>query len=168
MSGSEDKFYSSSTWPSTSGEWLETLLGHRVRIRTHGDDTSGRLSIIEFIERPLSKPPPFTRHGFVEVFSVQQGVFRFQFMGKAGFDARAGDVITVPSWMPHTFWNRSREEARVLTICSPSGLERFFEESDRLISGHDKDPQFEGQFENQMAELRYQYGLEIVSAGPEE
>ena len=147
--------------------WISTLLGHQVCIRTHGRQTNGQLSIIEFIEKPQSRPPAFSRHAFVEVFSILEGVFRFQCLGHPAVDAVAGTVITVPEWTPHSFWNPSDQPARVLTICSPAGLERFFESSEALISRYKQHTIDHAGFESEMVHLRQTFGIELVAPPPD-
>lgn len=149
------------------GPWLATLLGHQVRIKTSGKDTDGKLAVFEFIEKPLSQPPPFTRHAFIEVFCILDGTLTFQFLNQEAFEAAPGTVITVPSRKPHTFWNRTSESSRVLDVCTPAGLDSFFEESEALLKkvspGSDNK-----MFLAEMARLRERYGLEHVAPPPED
>jgi uncharacterized cupin superfamily protein len=41
---------------------------------------------------------------------------------------RAGGVINIPANAPHQFQNKSKQAARLLCVCSPSGQEEFFQE----------------------------------------
>ena len=147
--------------------WISTLSGHQVKIRTHGSQTGDQLSVVEFIERPQSPPPAFTRHAFVEVFAVQEGIFRIQCLGHPAIDAVAGTTITIPAWTPHSFWNPSDRAARVFTICSPAGLERFFEASEALISQHKHHTIDDAGFESEMVRLRETFGIELVAPPPD-
>jgi hypothetical protein len=40
-----------------------------------------------------------------------------------------------PRGVPHAFWNATDEPARLLEIISPAGFERYFAESEELVSG---------------------------------
>ena len=40
----------------------------------------------------------------------------------------AGEVINIPANAPHQFQNKSKQAARLLCLCSPSGQEEFFRE----------------------------------------
>jgi len=145
--------------------WINTLTGTHIRIKTLGCDTDNRVTIIEYIEPPRSSPPIFTRHEFVEVFCVQSGVLSFEFLDEPRFNVSAGQTITCPSWKPHSFWNETDEPVTVLLVCTPSGLDQFFIESNRLLSSSNLDVG-DGALEESMRELRSQYGLEHVGTPP--
>lgn len=53
--------------------------------------------------------------------------FFVTFRGKKSI-ARAGDTVNVPSNAPHQFHNSSSKDVRLLCICSPAGLDNFFQE----------------------------------------
>ncbi|SVC43236.1 uncharacterized protein METZ01_LOCUS296090 [marine metagenome] len=149
------------------GPWLATLLGHQVRIKTSGKDTDGKVAVFEFIEKPHSLPPPFTRHAFIEVFYILDGTLTFQFLNQESFEATPGTVITVPSLKPHTFWNRTCDSSRVLDVCAPAGLDSFFEESETILKKVSQGSDDE-MFLAEMRQLRERYGLEHVAPPPED
>ena len=153
--------------PDPAGEgWLSTLLGHNIRIRTHGRETDNRVTIIECIEQPHSPPPVFTRHEFVEIFYIRSGMLTFQFLDKEAFQAPAETVITVPGWKPHTFWNDTSDPALVTLVCSPAGLDRFFEASHALLQRLPPDTTGRDEMAAEMKALRDEYGLEHVGPAP--
>ena len=49
------------------------------------------------------------------------------FRGKKS-TARSGDTVNVPSNAPHQFHNASSKDVRLLCICSPAGLDSFFQQ----------------------------------------
>lgn len=152
---------------SDKRHWLNTLTGTRIRVRTPGAETQNRVTVIEYIEPPNSTPPVFTRHEFVEVFCVLSGTLVFQFLDEARFEVSAGSDVTCPSWKPHSFWNETDEPVTVLLICTPSGLDEFFLESDRLLrqQGVSDDGQSDA-LQLAMKELRTRHGLEHVGVPP--
>ena len=150
----------------SGGPWLNTLMGQNVRVRTPGAATEGRVTVIEAVEPPHSPPPVFTRHAFIEMFLVVRGALTFQFLHESAFVLETGQMVTVPGWKPHSFWNEGDEPARIMLICTPAGLDRFFEASDRLLrrmSAETSDPE---ELKAEMARLRDEFGLEHVAPAP--
>ncbi len=148
------------------GPWLKTLMGQNVRVMTPGSATEGRVTVIEAIEPPHSPPPVFTRHAFIEMFLVVRGALTFQFLHESAFVLEAGQMVTVPSFRPHSFWNDGDEPARIMLICTPAGLDRFFQASDRLLRRMPADTSESDALKSEMARLRVAYGLEHVAPAP--
>lgn len=147
--------------------WLKTLTGTRIRIKTPGVDTENRLTVIEYVEPPRSTPPVFTRHEFVEVFCVLDGTLTFQFLDEQRFEIGAGESVTCTSWKPHSFWNETDQPVTALLICTPSGLDEFFTESDQLLSNaRDSDAGEHDDLQAAMKALRVRFGLEHVGVPP--
>ncbi len=101
---------------SVAGDTYTTLLS--------GQDTGGRFTLIDMHVPPGGGPPPH-RHDFEETFSVLDGEIEVTFRGATSV-ARAGDTVNIPANAPHAFRNASDAPARMLCVCSPSGLEEFF------------------------------------------
>lgn len=142
--------------------WLNTLMGQNVRVKTPGSATDGRVTVIEAVEPPHSPPPVFTRHAFIEMFLVVKGALTFQFLHEEAFVLEAGQMVTVPGFRPHSFWNDGDDPAHVMLICTPAGLDRFFEASDRLLRRMLPDTTDTDELKEEMARLREEYGLEHV------
>ena len=153
--------------PGGSGcPWLKTMMGQNVRVMTPGTATEGRVTVIEAVEPPHSPPPVFTRHAFIEMFLVVKGALTFQFLHESAFVLEAGRMVTVPGWKPHSFWNDGDDPAHVMLICTPAGLDRFFEASDRLLRRMPADTSDPEELEAEMVRLRVAYGLEHVVPAP--
>ena len=146
--------------------WLNTLMGQNVRIRTPGSATEDRVTVIEAVEPPHSPPPVYTRHAFIEMFLVVEGALTFQFLHESAFLLEAGQMVTVPGFRPHSFWNDGDEPARTMLICTPAGLDRFFEASDRLLRRMPPGSTDPDAVKSEMARLREEYGLEHVAPAP--
>ena len=149
-----------------AGPWLNTLMGQNVRVRTPGAATEGRVTVIECVEPPHSPPPVFTRHAFIEMFLVVRGALTFQFLHESAFVLETGQMVTVPGWKPHSFWNEGDEPARIMLICTPAGLDRFFEASDRLLLRMPSETSDPEELKAEMARLRDEFGLEHVAPAP--
>ena len=150
----------------SGGPWLNTLMGQNVRVMTPGSATEDRVTVIEAVELPHSPPPVFTRHAFIEMFLVVKGALTFQFLQESAFVLETGQMVTVPGWKPHSFWNEGDEPARIMLICTPAGLDRFFEASDRLLRRMPPATADPGELEAEMARLRAEFGLEHVAPAP--
>lgn len=148
------------------GPWLNTLMGQNVRVLTPGSATEGRVTVIEAVEPPHSPPPVFTRHAFIEMFLVVKGALTFQFLHESAFVLEAGKMVTVPGWKPHSFWNDGDDPAHVMLICTPAGLDRFFEESDLLLRRMPPDTSDPEELNKGMARLREEFELEHVAPAP--
>lgn len=148
------------------GRWLNTLMGQNVRIKTPGTATEDRVTVIEAVEPPHSPPPVFTRHAFIEMFLVVKGALNFQFLHEEAFVLESGQMVTVPGYRPHSFWNDGDDPALIMLICTPAGLDRFFEASDRLLKRIPADASDPEELQAEMARLREEYGLDHVAAAP--
>lgn len=146
--------------------WLNTLTGSRIRIRTPGEETDERVTVIEYVEPPHTPPPVYTRHEFVEVFCILDGTLSFQFLNESRFDLAAGANVTCPPWKPHSFWNETDESVTALLVCTPAGLDSFFRDSDRLLQKWSNRDTHSESIHLAMKNLRAQYGLEHVGGSP--
>ena len=99
------------------------FLGALIHIRAGGDETGGRLAIVEhYAERGLASP--VHRHRVDdETFLVLEGELRIEVDGRARA-AGAGAVAFLPHALPHAFVVTS-PQARYLTIHTPAGFGQF-------------------------------------------
>ena len=102
------------------------IVGDTYTILVTGDDTNGRFCLIDMHIPPGGGPPPH-RHDFEETFMMLEGELEVTFRGKKS-TVHAGDTVNIPSNAPHQFHNGSGQPVRLLCLCSPSGLENFFQE----------------------------------------
>ncbi len=102
------------------------VVGDTYTIILTGEDTAGRLCLIDMYVPPGGGPPPH-RHDFEETFAVLEGELEVTFRGVNSV-VRAGETIHVPANAPHQFHNASDKPARMLCTCSPAGQENFFVE----------------------------------------
>jgi quercetin dioxygenase-like cupin family protein len=100
------------------------VVGDTYTIILSGEDTAGRLCLIDMHVPPGGGPPPH-RHDFEETFAVLEGELAVTFRGVKSV-VRAGETIHVPANAPHQFHNASDKPVRMLCTCSPAGQEKFF------------------------------------------
>jgi len=102
------------------------VVGDTYTFLVTGSDTGGRFCLIDMHIPPGGGPPPH-RHDFEETFRVLEGELDVTFRGKQ-LTLHAEDTVNIPSNAPHQFRNASAKPVRLLCLCSPAGLENFFQE----------------------------------------
>lgn len=100
------------------------FLGSLVTIKATGAETSGRLTVVEFINPPGFAPPLHRHLEEDELFYVLSGAAEFRCDGDT-FSAGPGDFVLLPAQLPHTFIVGTDEPLRSLQITTPSGFEQF-------------------------------------------
>jgi mannose-6-phosphate isomerase-like protein (cupin superfamily) len=125
-----------------------------VRFMIDGDETEGRLSLVEHPMPPRALAAPLHRHLREDEYSYVLEGRVGALLGDEVVYAGPGDLVFKPRNQWHTFWNAGDEPARILEIISPSGFERFFEELIDLGGAVNADP-------SELAELCERYGLEM-------
>ena len=92
-----------------------------------GDQTGGRLSVLEHPLAPRALGSPVHTHRNEDEYSVVlEGVVGAQ-IGDQVVEVGPGAVLVKPRGVPHAFWNPSDEPARLLEIISPARFEHYFE-----------------------------------------
>ncbi|HKF26615.1 MAG TPA: cupin domain-containing protein, partial [Candidatus Acidoferrum sp.] len=99
-----------------------------IRFLITGEQTGGAFFMAEVSVLPGGSNPPHIHHREDECFYLQEGTMTIQVGGKT-LTASAGDVICLPRGVPHCFQNTGNVNAKFLTVASPAGLEKFFEEA---------------------------------------
>jgi mannose-6-phosphate isomerase-like protein (cupin superfamily) len=107
---------------------------YKYRIMEDGTLTQDRLSIVESLIPPKSHGPIFHFHEMHdECFYVTLGTVRFHSPGIPPVDAEVGDMIVVPTRMPHRFSNPFDVEAKFISTNTPSHYARYFYYLEYLI-----------------------------------
>jgi quercetin dioxygenase-like cupin family protein len=114
------------TWtPPGEGERL-WFVGTLATIKVPGEAVDGRYALIEFLF-PRHASPPLHTHPQDESYIVLDGRLTVQ-AGADRFELAAGAAAAVPMGVAHTFRVDS-DEARVLVLSTPAGLERFIRDA---------------------------------------
>jgi mannose-6-phosphate isomerase-like protein (cupin superfamily) len=102
------------------------FIGKETFVKLAAGDSACPISILEDVSPPRHGPP-FHSHEFEEFFYILTGEFLFEVNG-ASFNAGPGDFIHAASGVPHVFQNISDQDARMLILTRPGGIERYFAE----------------------------------------
>jgi mannose-6-phosphate isomerase-like protein (cupin superfamily) len=117
---------------SGEGTPLEIPFGGSVTIKAHTSNTSGSMSVLEFVHPPKAGPALHTHLREDEVWYVLEGDYRFK-IGDAMFRVSEGGMAFGPRGAPHGFQNIGDTPGRLLVIATPSGVERWFEQCAELL-----------------------------------
>jgi quercetin dioxygenase-like cupin family protein len=94
--------------------------------------SEGAVTVIETTNAP-GFGPPLHRHHETEVFRVLEGQYLFEVDGRR-FEAKTGDLISVPGGAAHAFVNVTREPAKQHILMVPGmDAERFFTDLGELF-----------------------------------
>jgi mannose-6-phosphate isomerase-like protein (cupin superfamily) len=112
------------------GTAIRSPTGGHGKIKVGVEETAGSLTIYESL-RPAGDPggPPLHKHLFDEAFYVLEGEYTFQ-AGERLVKAATGAFVYIPGGTIHTFRHSGAGDGRMLTVCSPGGIEAMFMASD--------------------------------------
>lgn len=139
---------------ATRTVWLRGL---GVRFLVGGEQTDGRVAVVEHPIEPRSLASPMHTHEREDEISiVTEGQVGVQ-IGDRIAVAGPGSVVFKPRGIPHAFWNAGDSTARLIELITPAGFERYFEEMAALFAeanGGLPDPE-------RAAVLLAKYGLQL-------
>jgi mannose-6-phosphate isomerase-like protein (cupin superfamily) len=111
-------------------------------------------ALVEHVLAPRTLGAPMHAHEREDEISyVLEGEIGVQ-IGDEIVLAGAGELVRKPRGIPHSFWNRADEPARLLEMITPSGFETYFAELAPLLPPAVAEPDFAG-----MAAVWGRYGL---------
>ena len=123
-------------------------------IRLRGNQTDGRLMMMEQEILVGESPPLHIHHREDEYFHVVQGEIEFQ-IGDERILAKTGTWIFAPRFIKHTFRNVNSPGARLEYVFQPAGIESYFEEVSKVIVEQ------EPGWASQAAVTANKYGIEL-------
>ena len=97
-----------------------------MKILLRGEESEGRVALLEDAVPPAWEGPPLHHHGWDEAFYVLAGELTFQLADQV-VTKRAGEVAFAPAGIHHTLANLSDVPAAYLMACTPGGFERYFD-----------------------------------------
>jgi len=126
-----------------------------VRHLISGDQTGGRLAVVEFPLPPHSMGAPVHTHSREdEITYVAEGTVGMQ-IGDKVYEAGPGVTARMPRDVPHAFWNASDTPARLSVIITPAGFEGYFQEmAEALVAGDGGQPD-----QKRVRAIQERYGL---------
>jgi mannose-6-phosphate isomerase-like protein (cupin superfamily) len=104
--------------------------------KVSGAQTSGRITILDFLNPPGFAPPVHRHLVEDEIFYVISGSAVYTCDGET-FAAEAGDTVFLPVGSTHTFRVSDEQPFRTLQITVPSGFEEFTAEAGTPAASHD-------------------------------
>ena len=110
------------------GRALTTPTADVVTIKADTGQTNGSMTVLEFRVAPGSGPAVHAHLREDELWWVLEGNFRFR-VGSDWLRASAGGMAFGPRGTAHAFQNIGAAPGRLLVVTTPSGLERFFQQS---------------------------------------
>jgi quercetin dioxygenase-like cupin family protein len=143
--------------PSREGKAIGAI-GLAITTKTDGASTRDAYSMFEYaIPAGVNGPPPHVHTREDESFICLAGRLRVQLGGET-FELVHGDYLFLPRDVVHAFQNPFEEEARVISVVSPAGLERYYQALADMPPG----PKDISVMQNVMAD----FGIELrLSAG---
>ena len=111
--------------PAGQGEALWAM-GSLFEVKLGEQDTGGALTAMEVTQPPGIAPPLHVHHHEAEAFYVMAGTLDYE-AGGTLYRLAAGDLIWVPTGVPHRFRITGEGPARFLALCLPGGIERLYQ-----------------------------------------
>ncbi len=124
-------------------------------IRIRGNQTDGRLTIMEGEILVGERPPLHIHHREDEYFHVLAGEIEFQ-IGDERILGKTGTWVYAPRFIKHTFRNINSTGARLEYVFQPAGIEYYFEEVSKVIVAQQPN------WEAQAAAVANKYGIDLV------
>ncbi len=140
-----------------------SVAGDRVAILLDGDSTNQRYTVMEATLPPGAGPPPHLHHNEDESFLVLHGEVTF-FVGDTTKLLKKGESLFAPKGIRHYFKNTGAEEAVLLEIAIPAGIERFFAAAGHSLPDRNTPPlPLTAEDIAHMRAVAPSYGIEILA-----
>ena len=147
--------------PSGSGETLWGP-GDLYRFLVTGEESGGAYFAMEAYVPPGGGPPPHIHRNEDETFYIVEGTCDF-LLGDEWVTGGVGDFVNVPRGSVHNFHNPGPGTARLILTFTPSGIEKFFEETLQRAYDPTRDPPEPVEaVAARYAEAGPRYGIEFV------
>ena len=109
--------------------------GMTCRLELTGEETEGRVTVIEMTIEPGAGAPLHVSPGEDKYFRVLHGTFDFQ-AGDERRLAREGDTLRVARGVVHGFTSRGDRPGALLLVSTPAGHDAFFRDMAALPVPH--------------------------------
>jgi|GEM_PF-572689 len=110
---------------SLSGEPIR-FVGKETFVKLASSSSANSITILEDVS-PAHHGPPLHSHDFEEFFYILSGEFLFELDGQQSC-TYPGDFVHAPAHVPHVFQNVTNQDARMLIVARPGGIEHYFAE----------------------------------------
>jgi quercetin dioxygenase-like cupin family protein len=122
--------------PFAAPRTVVNVAGSRYVVLATAPETDSAYSAFEIFVPPSAGTPLHAHANEEEVFYVVRGYLRFQ-AGDAVEEHGPGNLVHAAKNVPHLFANIGNEEAVVIVIARPGGIEKFFFEVGTEIGATD-------------------------------
>ena len=120
--------------PSRDGTQIPAI-GLGITMKANGKSTHDAYSLFEYAIPPETNgPPPHTHTREDESFVCLAGRLDVS-LGDQEFVLELGDYLYLPRNVVHAFRNPYHDEARVVSVVSPAGLEAYYQALGELPPG---------------------------------
>jgi len=139
-----------------------SVAGDRVVILVDGKDSQGQYTIMEATLPPNAGPPPHVHTREDESFTVLAGEVSFH-LGDKTMVLKRGESLFAPRGIPHYFKSTGAQEAVLLEVALPAGIENFFAAVGKPLANRQDPPPPTGAADIQlMRKLAPDYGITIL------
>jgi quercetin dioxygenase-like cupin family protein len=139
-------------------------LGELLTLYATAEQTGGAFSLVEERLPRGAEPPAHVHRREDEAFFLLDGELTVR-VGDATFAARAGSFVFCPRDVPHVLSVES-EEVRMLTLCTPGGVEQLFVELGEPAPSRTLPNGDGGQDVRRIVTLAAHYGAEVLTDWP--
>ena len=139
-------------------------LGTLMTMRATAEQTGGAFSLMEERLPRGAEPPPHVHRREDEAFYVLEGYLTVR-VGDEVFPAGSGSFLFCPRDVPHLLTVES-DEVRMLTLCTPGGVEKLFVELGEPARSRTLPPDGEGPDVERVIALAAHYGAEVLVDWP--
>ncbi len=146
--------------PTGEGERI-WIVGDTMTLKATGQDTDGRLLLLENLTAPGGGPPPHIHTREDEFFYVLDGEFEIR-IGDELHTLGPGGFAVVRRGTVHNFRNAGDHPARILVGFSPAGMEGFFRESGRPATDDGPAPPLDADEITRTIAAAETYGVQAV------
>jgi mannose-6-phosphate isomerase-like protein (cupin superfamily) len=102
-------------------------IGLGITMKTNGESTRNAYSLFEYtVPGGVNGPPPHVHTREDESFVCLAGRLEVT-LGEEEFVLNHGDYLYLPRDVVHAFRNPFDEEARIISVVSPAGLEAYYQ-----------------------------------------
>jgi quercetin dioxygenase-like cupin family protein len=139
-------------------------LGELLTVLASAEQTGGAFSLMEEVLPRGAEPPPHVHRREDEAFFVLAGSLTVR-VGDEILPATPGSFVFCPRDVPHLLTVES-DEVRMLTLCTPGGVEQLFVELGQPAQARTLPPGGDEPDVERVVTLAAHYGAEVLTDWP--